>query len=122
MKPLLTTSQTLDLDVVQELVTLAATVEGSFLKETLGSFQGRCTSFLNTIDEGIAREDETKVANAAHTLAGSAAILGASALRACLVQIEDEARTGRWDGVNEKRAVLDSLCDNSLRELKKAFG
>lgn len=115
------TNETLDLSVVQELVSLAATIEGSFLRDTLGQFKGRCDNVLTIIDEGITHKDEKKVANAAHSLAGSAAILGASALRSCLIEMEDEARTGQWKGITQKRAILDSLCATSVKELQRAF-
>lgn len=67
------------------------------VRRLVGSFLERSPARLERLAEAIGRCDATATAEAAHSLAGSAANLGAELLAAQCTEVDEYARAGRLD-------------------------
>ncbi|PXY00056.1 hybrid sensor histidine kinase/response regulator [Halomonas sp. LBP4] len=78
------------------------------LDEMVELFLDECPRLMQEIEEAIARDDAATLRRAAHTLKGSAQVVGGQALGAAALQLEALARSGDLVGAAEAFGILES--------------
>ena len=87
------------------------------LAETLHAFHGETTALLENAPRMMAEPATDALAERLHKLAGSAAILGASAMQSTLSQAEDACLRGRLDDVERRLDTLHDLWQATRKSL-----
>jgi histidine phosphotransfer protein HptB len=96
----------IDLEAIENLRALNPGDDDAFLREITTIFLEDTPHRLAELDQSLAEGDAVKFARAAHSIKGSSANLGATALRAVAEKLEHQART---HGIADVVANLNQL-------------
>lgn len=115
----------LDSTIMEELVDLGP-VEGiELVRDLVKIFFGEAPERMNRLRIGLAEADANKVAQAAHSLRGGAAGLGAVGLASICATIERQARAGSLTGLDlEVNGIGNGLpkLEERIAELVQKLG
>jgi len=92
-----------------------------FLRTLYGAFIDDLPNKFNTLDEAIAGGEFKKAQQAAHSLKGAAATVGAVSLRDAALEIEMAARDGDADKINTLYPGLRDKAGRTLKEMSLAL-
>jgi HPt (histidine-containing phosphotransfer) domain-containing protein len=106
----------LDTDVIAELRGLAESVGDDFLSEIAQMFLTESSARIADLHDAVHIGDATAAAAHAHSLAGSAANLGARGLAALCATLEDVCRS---NDISAAQATVDGL-DSELERVEPA--
>jgi two-component system, sensor histidine kinase and response regulator len=87
------------------------------LAELFGLFQRESVGLLERVERGATENNSTAVAQAAHTLKGSASNLGATHLAVICLAMEQRARASDWPAVQEQLPQLREELERVKRAL-----
>ncbi len=93
--------ETLDMRIVDDLLSMQDASEASLLRSLVESLCSRAPAIIAEVRRGQAAGEVKAVLEAAHALKGSAGTIGAARLAATAAKIEQVARQGRLDGVEQ---------------------
>jgi HPt (histidine-containing phosphotransfer) domain-containing protein len=106
----------LDMSVVAELESLSDAEEPAFFRNQARIFSSRCRGLLHTLTEAAMSGDVGSAREAAHALAGSAAVIGAARFGELCLAIEARCERDDRDGIAaaameavDAFAVVDAL-------------
>jgi HPt (histidine-containing phosphotransfer) domain-containing protein len=99
-------TEVLDLRVLEEMGILPGSAPGSFPSEIITIFLREERPRIEQVAEWVAARQGSDLAQAAHNLAGSGAILGARQVQAAAIALELAARAEDWPGAETHLAVL----------------
>lgn len=110
-------SNLLDEAVLNELRELSRELEQDVLGEVVTAYRKVAPELLGTLEEAVGGRVFDALARAAHTLKGSSAQIGASAVRDLAREIEADARAERGD----RLASLVAQCRAAYAEVDAAL-
>ena len=89
------------------------------LTELAGLFAEQHPQFLNRTRTALEQEDGPGLLRAAHTMKGSVANFGATALVTALEQLETHGRSGDWTGARAGMEVVELHLERLAAELER---
>lgn len=119
--PLRTMSVTLVIDpqAIENLRALNPGDNDEFLREITEIFLEDTPQRISELNQGLAAGDVSKFTRAAHSIKGSAANLGAAALRAVAEKLEHQSRTDGLAGVAPLVVEIKTEFSRAETELRK---
>ena len=109
----------IDPQAIENLRALNPGDNDEFLREITGIFLEDTPHRIAEINQSLAAGDVQKFTRAAHSIKGSAANLGAAALRAIAEKLEHQSRSEGLAGVAPNVAALKAEFARAETELKK---
>jgi HPt (histidine-containing phosphotransfer) domain-containing protein len=109
----------IDPQAIENLRALNPGDNDEFLREIAGIFLEDTPQRIAELNQSLAAGDVAKFTRAAHSIKGSSANLGATALRAAAEQLEHQSRTA---GLTSVAALVSAISEEFARaelELKK---
>ncbi|MEK7807552.1 MAG: Hpt domain-containing protein [Chloroflexota bacterium] len=107
--------EAIDRAVLKELRSLQGEGEPDFIAELFETFRGDAPTLITAMRTAATQGDADKLRQAAHSLKGSSANLGAKPLSAISAEVEKMGRAGVMTGVAEK---IDQIEQEYARVLK----
>ena len=92
-----------------------------FLNVLYGAFIEDLPNKFNALDEAIAGRELKSAQQAAHSLKGAAATVGAASLREAALEMEMAARDGDADKIKTLCPGLRAAAEQTLREMTKVL-
>lgn len=90
-----------------------------FIQELTEYFAEDTRARISEIQEAIQAKDPTRMLEAAHTIKGSSANLGAKRVAEAALELETLGRHGRVDGADPICARLEVAFEEAVAELKR---
>lgn len=90
----------IDQQAIENLRSLNPGDNDEFLRELVGIYLEDTPQRIAELEQSLAANDSAKFIRAAHSIKGSSANLGATALRRVAERLENQARTGGLDNVS----------------------
>jgi HPt (histidine-containing phosphotransfer) domain-containing protein len=110
------TDTVIDLEVYKAL---AEIVGKDFIDEMVETFLEEGAQFVVDLDKSFADGDIDLFRRAAHSMKSNAATFGAIKLSNISQELENMARQGQLDGVNEKLEPISAVFSNTRQALKE---
>jgi len=108
----------LDLDVVGTLQTLGRSARAGFLESLMGTFVQETTEQLAVLEQALADGDGEEAGGVAHSLKGSSASMGANALRARFLEVEQLAKAGDTPAAASRMEDVHAEFDRAVSALR----
>ena len=99
----------LDLDTIEMLKDMDDDDDPGFFSELVDTFAESAAETLVKLDAAVKAADANMVREYAHNIKGSSANIGAAKMSSIAKAIENQARTGSLDGLEERVAELRAL-------------
>src|ERR1051325_10599631 len=115
-------SSVIDPQAIENLRALNPGDNDEFLREITGIFLEDTPLRIAELNQSLAASDVPKFTRAAHSIKGSAANLGAAALRAVAEKLEHQSRTDGLAAVAPNVTALKAEFVRAEAELKKLIG
>lgn len=96
----------IDPSALENLRALGSDDNGAFLREIVGIFLADMPERIAELEQGLSSGERERFIRSAHSIKGSAANLGATALRAAAERLESEASRGQWSALAPRLAEL----------------
>lgn len=117
-------SQVIDMEVVEELLSLSGDGDPELLVDLIQMYLEDGPTKLTEIERGLAEQDYERVERAAHSLKGAAGNLGAIAVQQDCEVLQQASRQHQLDVVHQGYSALDSHfreAETALRDLLERY-